>query len=107
MEESKGYLIPKNVKTRFEIFEGFGWKELFMTLAGVAVGGIFFFLLGLLTKSFARIFIVALFGSAGFSLGKENPKNGLSLLTFLISLKEFQKRPKRYYYIFGSGREDL
>lgn len=44
------YLVPVNVATRFEFFEGFGWKEFFIVGATLAICLLLSFGLGLLTK---------------------------------------------------------
>lgn len=41
------YLIPRNVSTKFEFIEGFGWIELFYVLCACAFGMIFFVLIGI------------------------------------------------------------
>lgn len=45
------YLVPANVTTKFEFFEGFGWYEFKIVLITCLIGGIFFFLLGLPQKN--------------------------------------------------------
>lgn len=45
------YLIPANVSTRFEFFEGFGWYELKIVAIACLIGAVIFFGLGLITKT--------------------------------------------------------
>ncbi len=45
------YLIPANVSTRFEFFEGFGWEELKLVVIALIVGAFFFFNLGFIKKT--------------------------------------------------------
>jgi uncharacterized membrane protein (Fun14 family) len=44
------YLIPANVTTRFEFFEGFGWSELKIVVIACLIGTAIFWLLGLPKK---------------------------------------------------------
>lgn len=45
------YLVPANVTTKFEFFEGFGWYEFKIVLITCVIGCIIFFLLGLPKKT--------------------------------------------------------
>ncbi|MCT4584053.1 MAG: hypothetical protein N4A54_03925 [Peptostreptococcaceae bacterium] len=45
------YLIPANVTTKFEFFDGFGWHELKIVAIALLIGTIFFFGTGLITKT--------------------------------------------------------
>jgi len=101
------YLIPKNVKSRFEFFTGFGFRELAITSLGLAIGGILFFIVGFVTASFARIFLIALGGGIGFFLSIPDPREGKSLLHRIQDFREFNSRPKKYFYVFGSGRRNI
>lgn len=100
----KVYIVPKNVKTRFQIFEGFGWFELFLFLLGLGIGAM---ISGILYFVFRSLFcfIFAVFGGAvGFFLGKPDPRTGRSALDLVNDYKDFNTRPKKYYYRFGRGR---
>lgn len=50
-EIANQYLIPANVSTRFEFFEGFGWHELKICLCALVIGVVLFFVTGLFTKT--------------------------------------------------------
>lgn len=100
------YLIPKNVKTRFEFFTGFGWKELLITFIGLTIGTIFFFLLGLFTQSLLRLLFVVVGGIAGFMVCKADPRTGQSLLSLVSNFRNFKSKNQTYYYVFGSGRKE-
>lgn len=45
------YLVPVNVATRFEFFEGFGWKEFFIVTSTLVVSLLIFYVLGLFTTT--------------------------------------------------------
>lgn len=100
----KPYIIPANVKTRFEIFEGFGFRELiYLLLAaimGLCLGLIVWFISG-------QIFWLGLAvpgGALGFLFGKPNPRTGRNTFHIIQDIRNFNRRPKRYYYRFGDGR---
>lgn len=106
MEENKEtnlYLIPKNVKAKFQFFTGFGWLEIFIVVTGFLIGVFLFLFLGLFTKSFLRIFVVVLFTTLGFGLVSPDPKTGTCLLKLLKDFKAYKAKPKRYLYIYGRG----
>jgi len=45
------YLIPANVSTRFELFQGFGWNELKLVIIALLIGVFIFFNTGFITKT--------------------------------------------------------
>lgn len=95
------YIIPKNVKSKFEFFPGFGWKELFLSLLFFLVGiGIYFFM-GLFTKSMFRMVVVALITGTGALFVMEDPRTGTSFLSFITNYKKYKSRPRRYQYRFN------
>ncbi|MGG2201883.1 PrgI family mobile element protein [Paenibacillus validus] len=98
------FLIPKNVRTRLEFFTGFGFRELGLLFAGLAVGGILFGLVFLLTKSWFSLVFAAAGGGAGFILGRQDPRTGMNALDFFKAWKSFQTKRKRYFYKYGDGR---
>lgn len=126
------YLVPANVATKFEFFEGFGWWELKIVLISSLVGLAIFFALGLPKKiikeqqsiinqqdlkvievekkvpqipGLARSFAIIIPGAGAFIIVRRNPISGMSLVTTLRSSKEFKKKQKRYMYRYNSGTE--
>ncbi|MCR3922065.1 MAG: PrgI family protein [Firmicutes bacterium] len=97
------YLIPRNVRQRFEFFPGMGFKELFLIIGGLAAGLVIFLLLGLFTKSVARIIIFGLTAAIGYFLGKADPRSGKNVLDIIRDAKHWQLTQKRYLYVFGKG----
>ncbi len=97
------YMIPKNVKQRFEFFPGLGFKELIMILGGLIVGSLIFMFLGLVTRSFARIIVVALTVSIGFFAGKPDPRSSKTVLNLIVDAKEWRLRQQRFLYFYGRG----
>ncbi|UFJ41350.1 PrgI family protein [Brevibacillus humidisoli] len=99
------YLIPKNVNTRFEFRDGVGWKEIVVMLAGVGVGLILFFLLGLFsTGLFIRLILLAAPIIGAFFLIQPHPMTKQSVLDTLWMAHRFRRSKKRYLYKFGGDR---
>lgn len=100
------YLIPENVKTRFEFFPGLGWKELFITLIGGIFGTIVFFILSMFVGHPARLLVIPIITLFGYMFSKPDPRTGMSFLDLLQNFRQFKTRTKKYYYVFGSGRRN-
>lgn len=98
------FLIPKNVKTRYTFFEGFGFRELGLTLIGLAAGGLLFGLFYVITDSLFSIVCIGFGGGLGFVISKPDPRTGRSPLELLKSWRAFRKKQKKYFYVFGTGR---
>ncbi|MGE4282321.1 MAG: hypothetical protein AB7G87_01230 [Clostridia bacterium] len=52
-----------------------------------------------------RFFFIIIPGLAAFFLVKREPSSGMSLLDTVKSLRDFNKKQKRYLYKYGSGQE--
>lgn len=98
------FLIPKNVRTRLEFFTGFGFRELGFVLVGLIIGGILFLITFLITHSLFSIVFLGVCGTAGFLLGRPDPRTGMNALDFFKAWKAFQTKRKLYFYRFGDGR---
>lgn len=98
------YIVPKNVKTRFEFFEGFGWKEFFVTIIGAAVGGIITTILFSITKSIFAILPIGIGGAIAFVISRPDPRTGISPMDYVKSSRNFQKKTKLYFYVKGGGK---
>lgn len=102
------YMIPNNVNARYEIFPGFGMQELFMTVAGAALGiGVFLSLNFIRIPLVISVVIAVLFPVIAFLLSMSNPKTGLSLLTMVKHFREYRERQNKYFYVFGEGRVEI
>jgi hypothetical protein len=100
------YLIPKNVGGRFELFEGFGIKELIFCSLGALIGLGFTYLLDLMSASrFVKILPVPGITAIVFLIVRVDPRLGKSMLSTFIDQKKFVSKSRRYYYIFGEGRK--
>lgn len=98
------YLVPKNVKNRFEFFPGFGWMDLGFCFGGAGIGLVLFLITGLFTHSLFRVFFILFFTAIGFIITRPHPLTKRPLLVTFTHFKDFSKKQKRYYYRFGSGR---
>ena len=88
------YLIPKNIKTKREIFKGFGIFEILAM--GIAFG------LGFLLQSFIlnfklKIFLFFIFPLISFLLLIPLP-NGSTALVIFTKLLKFQNNQKKYKF---------
>ena len=98
------YLIPLNVNTRFELIEGFGWKDLAICLltAGATfllMNTVGFFLSTLSTMM--KLCVVIGSTAISFFIVQRNPVTGMSMLMLLTSWREYEKNQKRYLYKYG------
>lgn len=124
------YLVPANVTTRFEFFEGFGWYEFRIVLITLAIGTAIFFLLGIPSKTVrltsgifqgygdgklkrvsiippgARALFILIPVLGAYLVSKRDKTSNMSLLTIIKSSKEFKKKQKLYLYKYNSGREE-
>jgi uncharacterized membrane protein YhiD involved in acid resistance len=98
------YLIPKNVKARFEFFSGFGFKELLWLLAGIGLGAGISMLVYLVTHSLFSFIVTALFGTIGFIAGKPDPRTGLNGVDHFKAMRAFQSKRRLFFYRHGDGR---
>jgi hypothetical protein len=58
------FLIPQNVSTKTEIFPGIGWKELGVIAFAIAIGFLFFMILGVPQKYVNKQEGISIFGNA-------------------------------------------
>ena len=98
----KEYLVPRETKTKMEIFPGFGFVELLAVAAGMAVGAVLQLIPAVLPlpigpKMFARLFIFALPAGMMFMLFKQDTA-GNSLYQQIKAFRAWSSRPKIYYY---------
>jgi len=102
--ELKIYFIPKNVKERFEIFEGFGMREMGITLIFGLIGLSIGLILMLFTQSKIPLLLVVPATAFGVLISRPNPRTGMSALTLIKDSRHYNSRQKKYFYRFGSGR---
>lgn len=94
------YLIPRNISSRFEFFPGWGWNELFLLLAGLAIGVLMFLIIGLVAAGPIRVIPGMFFGFLGFISGQP-VINDSTLIEVLKSMLSFRRSQKLYLYQKG------
>lgn len=99
------YLIPENVKSKFEFFKGFGWKELFLNVLFVAVGLFITFLLKFLFNNPITYLPLVFFSVGGFFVTRHDERFGTSLFGMIINYQKYSKRRNLYFFHFGKGRD--
>ena len=88
------YLIPKNIKTKREIFKGFGIFEIIVISISLGLG----YVLQLLAKKFVvKVFLFCLLPLTCFFLLLPLP-NGSNALSIFKKFILFQKKQKKYKY---------
>ncbi|WP_054029114.1 PrgI family protein [Bacillus sp. FJAT-28004] len=102
--EFKPYVVPKNVKSRFEIFNGFGMKELAMVLIGGLIGACLGLIIMFIVGSPLWLGLTVPGGALGFFIGKPDPRTGRNTFDLINDVRRFKGKPTRYYYRFGDGR---
>lgn len=106
MDDDNFCLVPRNINARFTFFEGFGFKELLMVLAGVFIGIIVYNILGIfLVPTSFRLVIFVIFPTSGFVLTRTNGRNPNTILDMLLGFKKFKNKQQEFHYVFGTGRE--
>lgn len=100
------YLIPKNIKARFEIF-GVGLREIFAILISGIAGFMIISFLGIFIefKTFTKVIVIAAFGGVSFLMVIEDPREGLSIIKFIRLYKEFLRKQRKFFY-FQNKRGD-
>lgn len=99
------YFIPRNIKTRFEFIDGFGFYELFVFLIFAGIGGGISFFVYFLTKKFFSFLLFILISAAGFIGVRKDPRMGNSFFDLIIEFKSFSSKQQTYFYEFGTGRD--
>lgn len=102
--EVKGYIIPNNVSSKFEFFEGYGWKEVFIGLVFLALGGGIGYVLKFIFLSNWPFLITILFGVVGFFICIRDPHIGLSMLEYYLKSRKYGNKQNQLHYVFGKGR---
>jgi len=88
------YLIPKNIKTKREIFKGFGILEIIVIAISLGLG----YLLQLLVTDFVlKVFLFVLLPLTSFFLLLPLP-NGSTALSIFKKFLLFKRRQKNYKY---------
>jgi len=97
------YLVPKNVRARFELVPGFGLPELLLCGSGLAVGAGIGFVVSLLGVS-ALVRMVLLVVPTGFMFFvTRGGSDGDSLFTLVMLYRQWKTNQKRYFNVPRGG----
>lgn len=99
------YLVPRNVGTRFEFAEGFGFKELFYCVLAAAAGYLISVFLGFFITAIWKYLPLPLLVSVTFIYVRIDPRTGTSLLANILTFRSFASKTNRYDYVYGEGRK--
>lgn len=97
-EEKEMLYIPLGLKTRIEIFDGFGKEELFKAVIAILIAGIFDFTVYVLTNSATFCVVFFLSSIAGSVMMLTKDKTNISVLDQLKFMISFHKSQKVYRY---------
>jgi len=92
--------MPTNVKTRSEIFEGYGMPELWRTLLIVGICGILTFIYYLSGGEITTCIVIMLSVIAGSIMFTVKDRNNLSVVDQIGFMIHFAKSQKQYRYIY-------
>lgn len=103
MEENNRQIIlyiPSNVKTRSEIFEGFGKAEILQTLIATVFIVLVAFLIFSINHSVSFLVVFILVGIAGSVMCVTKDKNNQSVIDQLKNMIRFAREQQKYKYIY-------
>ena len=99
MDENKLTLyIPNNVKTKSEIFEGFGKHEIIQTLISMAAIILIAFFIFSINHSVTFLIVFILVGIAGSVMCTTKDKNNQSVYDQLKNMINFARNQQKYEY---------
>jgi len=98
--EKETLYIPLGLKTKTEIFHGFGKEELFQAILATVVSGVIDTIVYMLTKSTAFCVVFILSSIAGSVMMLTKDKTNISVVDQLKFMIRFAKSQKNYKYIY-------
>lgn len=90
--------IPLGLKTRTEIFDGFGKEELFKSIIVTLIAGAIDTIIYMLTKNTALSVVFILSAIAGSVMMLTKDQSNVSVVDQMIFMIRFSKSQKRYRY---------
>lgn len=91
--------IPQGIKTKVEIFDGFGKEELYQSIMAVIAIGIIDLLIFLITRAVVMCIVILLSGMAGSIMMLTKDQNNLSVVDQIKLMLRFSRSQKKYLYI--------
>lgn len=98
MQEKQTLYIPLGLKTRTEIFDGFGKEELFKSIIVMLIAGAIDTIIYMLTKNTALSVVFILSAIAGSVMMLTKDQSNVSVVDQMIFMIRFSKSQKRYRY---------
>ena len=107
MENTKKLYIPRGLKLRSEIFNGFGKEELIKTIISSITFGIIDIIIYLITKNtvISVVFILTTISGTILMLTKDH--NNISVVDQVGFLLEYSLKQKNYMYKYEIGNETI
>lgn len=98
MNEKKTLYIPQGLKTRVEIFSGYGKEELHKTILAVLIIGVLDLMYFVLFRNIVIGMVVILTGIAGSVMMLTKDNNNISVVDQVMFMFKFAKSQKVYKY---------
>lgn len=97
-QEKETLYIPLGLKTKTEIFDGFGKEELFQAILSTVAAGAIDTIIYMITKSTAFCVVFILSSIAGSVMMLTKDKTNISVIDQLKFMIRFAKSQKKYRY---------
>lgn len=105
--ENQTLYIPMGVKTRSEIFEGFGKEEVVQTIIATVVIILVAFLIFAFNKSVSFVVVFILVGIAGTVMCVTKDKNNQSVVDHFKNMIRFAREQQKFKYKYLKEWGDL
>lgn len=104
--ENKSFLfIPQKMSLKKELIQGFGKEELIQGLIIFTIIGIFGIIFYLLSKDVNTFIIILMTGAIGSIMVTAKDNNNVSVINYIGYVIRFEKRPKKYNYVYLKEKE--
>ncbi len=107
MENTKKLYIPRGLKLKSEIFNGFGKEELIKSIISSIVFGIIDIIIYLITKNTVISVVFILTTISGTILMLTKDYNNISVVDQVGFLLEYSLKQKNYMYKYEIGNENI
>ncbi len=105
MEQTSLY-IPVNIKTRFEFFDGYGFKELVPTIVAALVSGFFAFIIHAAAGGMILPVLLVLVTVAASVMALSKGENNMSVIDQTKCVLRFMREQRGYAYHYTDEWED-
>lgn len=105
MEQTNLY-IPVNIKTRFEFFDGYGFRELVPTVAAALVSGFFAFVIHAAAGGAILPVLIVLVTVAASVTALAKGENNMSVIDHTKCVVRFAREQRKYDYYYTDEWEN-